>query len=93
MKQETSLKTKTQNAQDLKSRCRNCKWVHEADSVEKTSFMGVELCHLHAAAPDLLEQLKNALIFIETVHGGKNDGAVQEDIRAAITKATKGLEG
>ena len=43
-----------------------------------------------AAAPDLLEQLKNALIFIETVHGGSNDGAVQEDIRAAIAKAEGG---
>lgn len=35
-------------------RCTKCKWVHESDSTAGTSFMGVELCPEHAAAPDLL---------------------------------------
>lgn len=64
-------------------RCTDCKWVHEADSIKKTSFMGVGLCPLHAAAPELLEALK--LVFnefeadIQTGH--------RAEIRALITKA------
>jgi hypothetical protein len=40
-------------------RCTDCKWIHEADSVKGTSFMGVELCPRHAAAPELLEALED----------------------------------
>ncbi len=42
------------------SRCSNCRWVHEADSTAGTSYMGVALCPLHAAAPDLLRRLAHA---------------------------------
>ena len=36
-------------------RCKECRWIHEADSVAKTSFMGVGLCPAHAASSDLLK--------------------------------------
>ena len=39
-------------------RCKDCKWIHEADSVKGTSFMGVELCPRHAAAPAMLNALE-----------------------------------
>lgn len=39
-------------------RCNKCRWIHETDSVAGTSYMGVGLCTLHAAAPDLLAALK-----------------------------------
>jgi hypothetical protein len=35
-------------------RCTKCVWIHEADSTAGTSFQGVGLCPLHAAAPELL---------------------------------------
>lgn len=45
----------------MKARCKDCKWVHEADSVKQTSFMGVGLCSLHASVPALLEACKEVL--------------------------------
>lgn len=44
----------------MKTRCSKCSWVHEADSVADTSFMGVELCQLHASAQELLEACHKA---------------------------------
>jgi hypothetical protein len=42
-------------------RCSECRWIHEADSVLGTSFMGVGLCPLHAAAPALREALASLI--------------------------------
>jgi len=39
-------------------RCSECSWIDESDSVAKTSFRGVGLCPLHAAAPRLLRALE-----------------------------------
>lgn len=47
----------TNEDQTTVPRCTDCKWVHEADSVKGTSFMGVELCPKHAAAPAQIEKL------------------------------------
>jgi hypothetical protein len=37
------------NQHQPKPRCSKCRWIHEADSVLRTSFQGVELCETHAA--------------------------------------------
>lgn len=42
----------------MKPRCSECQWVHEADSVAGTSFLGVGLCQLHAAAPRMRDALR-----------------------------------
>lgn len=51
-------------------RCSKCRWVHEADSVKQTSFMGVELCPLHAVAPEMLHLLRCVI--------SENDGETEE---------------
>ena len=68
-------------------RCTNCRWVHEADSEAGTSFQGVELCQLHAAAPELLEACKLALYFVEA--SGNPEGHTASELRSAIAKATE----
>ena len=74
------------------TRCSNCRWVHEADSEQGTSFMGVELCPLHAAAPELLEALRDCLGWIENSDddGDGFHSTVAQAARAAIKKATGG---
>lgn len=56
------MKTETKVKQ--LSRCKQCWWIHEADSTAGTSFRGVGLCQLHAAAPELLEALKELMLTI-----------------------------
>ena len=74
-------------------RCSNCQWVHEADSEKGTSFRGVKLCPLHAAAPELLEALAeiNALTF---ALGGSSHSTTLDRITTiiarTIAKATQG---
>ena len=70
-------------------RCTDCKWVHEADSNKGTSFMGVELCAKHAAAPELLEALDQ----IEKIANQFTDPKtarvqIMNIARAAIAKVT-----
>ena len=74
------------------SRCTECKWVDEADSVAGTSFKGVELCPLHKAAPSLSEFKRE----IETIHKHFMEGVsphasqariILNDIAIAIVKA------
>lgn len=48
-------------AKTTQDRCGKCVWVHEADSKAKTSFLGVGLCPLHAAASDLLKVAKGII--------------------------------
>jgi len=77
------------------TRCSNCQWVHEADSKQGTSFQGVELCQLHAAAPELLEALRLVEQTVLSIPGfvpaGAGTGKVDKILkaaRAAIAKAT-----
>lgn len=67
--------------------CKDCKWVHEADSVKNTSFMGVELCPRHAAAPELLEALLLAEGELNKYVGGGGYSEVLGKVRAIIVKA------
>lgn len=39
------------------TRCKDCKWIHEADSVKKTSYMGVEFCAEHNRAVNSHDEL------------------------------------
>lgn len=52
------MKTEERRNAETWPRCSQCRWVHEADSTAGTSFMGVELCPLHAVAPDTLAALR-----------------------------------
>lgn len=70
------------------SRCSKCEWIHEADTVRGTSFQGVGLCPLHAAAPEMLEALKR--LHAVTKHFGLGNDAWTADIKCvedAIAKA------
>lgn len=58
------------------ARCKDCSWVHEADSVAKTSYMGVELCPVHANAP--LMVIRERIINMELV--------IERDCHAAAVK-------
>lgn len=51
----------------MTTRCRDCRWVHEADSVAGTGYMGVELCPLHEnmAGQVAREKIINAELVIE----------------------------
>ena len=48
-------KPKPKRAGKQSNRCKDCTWIHEADSVKKTSFMGVGLCQLHGAVIETLD--------------------------------------
>ncbi len=39
------------------ARCKDCQWVHEADSIKNTSFRGVEFCGTHNRAVNSYEEL------------------------------------
>ena len=45
-------------------RCNKCTWIHEADSVKSTSFMGVGFCSEHVRAVNAHEEMLEALKFI-----------------------------
>lgn len=73
-------------------RCTKCKWVHEADSVKGTSFMGVELCLEHsAAAANTAENLKEEAAHYKTALEGALAGAadVRRRLDLALTLANK----
>ena len=42
-------------------RCDKCRWIDEADSTAGTHYRGVLLCRVHAAAPEMLEALRDLL--------------------------------
>lgn len=68
------------------ARCMQCRWVHEADSEAGTSFLGVELCPAHAAAPDLLAALEAMVAACDLFP----DAPYNVAARAAIAKARGG---
>ena len=71
-------------------RCKNCRWINEADSIKGTSFMGVGLCPLHAAAPDLLDASKK-IVEVFTRRGElvtKEQGFIIGELKDAIDKAS-----
>ena len=62
---------------DKATRCKDCKWIHEADSNHpENNFMGVELCAKHSVNHALLEACKEAMN--ELIRIAKN----QEDFEA-----------
>lgn len=72
-------------------RCQKCKWVHEADSTAGTSFMGVELCPLHAAAHDLLDAAVSMVDDFGDTNPEELDGAAFTKLRGAIDSARSGV--
>lgn len=61
MSHPTPARTAAKFAEPSDSRCTKCEWVHETDTTARKSFRGVELCALHAAAPELLKALTEML--------------------------------
>ena len=43
-------------------RCKDCKWIDEADSEKGTSFMGVEFCSLHNKVINSYDKSINAYL-------------------------------
>jgi hypothetical protein len=68
-------------AQTPGPRCKECTWIHEADSTAGTSFQGVGLSPLHAAAPELLAALRRAVNHLIM------DGTHQTDAPEALAQA------
>lgn len=56
------------------SRCSKCVWIHEADSIAGTSFLGVGLCPLHSAAPDLLAACEEGLSALQDIINAAGNG-------------------
>lgn len=75
------------------TRCKDCRWVDEADSIKQTSYKGVEFCALHNRAVnshgELLEAIKGLLEFgiLSTDDGWKYQRISAVDkLRNAIAK-------
>ena len=59
MPRPLTKETTMEKGKPTEIRCKDCRWVHESDGHD--SFMGVGLCSLHAAAPELLEACKTMM--------------------------------
>jgi len=78
-------------------RCKDCKWIHEADSEHpENNFMGVELCGKHRVNEALLEACREAydlLSYIQKHIGvttpNDNINTVVDDLSTAINQVSK----
>ncbi len=60
------MKTETKHTP---TRCKDCKWVDEADSIKETSFKGVEFCAKHNRAVNSHDELiKKCVSLLSTLY-------------------------
>ena len=83
----------TKPAHTPESRCTKCTLVHEADSTAGTSFMGVELCLMHKAAPMLLEAAIQAVPCLGDLMREDLTTDDDEDAYQALKAAIAAAEG